>query len=116
MVGSSRHHSLRVGKGIEEIDSQSTRVRKRTIQNENDIVLEKINTGLILFVGVISTVYLIAVVVYSVVLVIHRQQSLIELSKTLIFAALLLAIGLGCLCWVRRRLREAARKKNPWRL
>lgn len=90
---------------------------ERTTWNEHDTVGEKINMGLILAIGILSMVNSIAMVVYSVVQVIIEQQFLIELLKTLIVSALLLAIGLGSLYLFRKRLRVlSSRKNNPWRL
>ena len=89
---------------------------KRTTQDKDDAFAEKINMGLILFFGVLSIISSITLIVYSVVLVIYKQQFLMALLKSLIVAALLLAIGLGSLYLFRKRLRMLARKKNPWRL
>jgi len=89
---------------------------ERTIQDGNDTVGEGTITGLILVIGIISIVSSIAMVVGSVVQVVHKQQILMELFKTLIVAGLLLAIGLGSLHFFRKRLRALARKKSPWEL
>ena len=86
------------------------------IRDEDDILSEKINTGLILAIGIISLITVLYSVVYSVALVIHKQQSLMVLLTTLIVSALLSVIGLGSLHLFKRRLRDAARKKNPWEL
>ena len=85
-------------------------------RDEDDILSEKINTVLVLVIGIISLITVLYSVVYSVALVIHKQQSLMELLTTLIVSALLSVIGLGSLHLFRRRLRDAARKKNPWEL
>ncbi len=89
---------------------------KRTTQDKDDAFAEKINMGLVLFFGVLSIISSITLIVYSVVLVIYKQQFLMALLKTLIVAALLLAIGLGSLYLFRKRQRTLARKKDPWRL
>ena len=89
---------------------------KRTTKNENDTVGEGITTGLILVLGVISIINSIAMVVYSVALVINKQLILMELLRTLIIAGLLLAIGLGSLYFFRKKLRTLTRKKSPWEL
>jgi membrane protein YdbS with pleckstrin-like domain len=85
-------------------------------RDEDDILSEKINTVLVLVIGIISLITVLYSVVYSVALVIHKQQSLMELLTTLVVSALLSVIGLGSLHLFRRRLRDAARKKNPWEL
>ena len=87
-----------------------------SIRDEDDIISEKIITGLVLTIGIISLITVLCSVVYSVTLVIHKQQPLMELLNTLIFSALLSGIGLGSLHSFQRRLRDAARKKNPWEL
>ena len=86
------------------------------VRDEDDILSEKINTVLVLVIGIISLITVLYSVVYSVALVIHKQQSLMELLTTLVVSALLSVIGLGSLHLFRRRLRDAARKKNPWEL
>lgn len=91
-------------------------MRRVTIRDEDDILSEKINTGLVLVIGIISLITVLYSVVYSVALVIHKQQSLMELLTTLIVSALLSVIGLGSLHLFQRRLRDAARKQNPWEL
>jgi len=85
-------------------------------RDEDDILSDKINTGLVLVIGIISLITVLCSVVYSVTLVIHKQQSLMELLATLIVSALLSVIGLGSLHLFQRRLRDAARKRNPWGL
>jgi len=87
-----------------------------SIRDEDDILSEKINTGLVLVIGIISLITVLCSVVYSVTLVIHKQQSLMELLTILIVSAVLSVIGLGSLHLFQRRLRDAARKKNPWEL
>lgn len=82
---------------------------------QDDTFAEKINMGLTLFFGIFSIISSIILIVYSVVLVIHEQQLLMALLKTLVVAALLLAIGLGSLYLFRKRLRVLARKKDPWK-
>jgi membrane protein YdbS with pleckstrin-like domain len=89
---------------------------RRYVQDEDDILSEKINTGLVLVLGITSLITVLYSVVYSVALVIHKQQSLMESSTTLIVSALLSIIGLGSMHLFQRRLRDAARKKNPWEL
>ncbi len=86
------------------------------VRDEDDLLSEKINTGLVLAVGIISLITVLYSVVYSVALVIHKHQSLMELLTTLIVSALLSVIGLASLHLFKRRLRDAARKKNPWEL
>jgi len=85
-----------------------------SIRDEDDILSEKINTGLVLVIGIISLITVLCSVVYSVTLVIHKQQSLMQSSTILIVSAFLSVIGLGSLHLFQRRLRDAARKKNPW--
>ena len=89
---------------------------RRYIQDEDDILSEKITTSLVLVLGITSLITVLYSVVYSVALVIHKQQSLMESSTTLIVSALLSIIGLGSLHLFQRRLRDAARKKNPWEM
>ncbi len=90
---------------------------KRTTRNKNDTVGEGITTGLILVLGIISIINSIAIVGYSVALVINKQLVLMELLRTLIIAGLLLAIGLGSLYFFRKKLRTLTRrKKSPWEL
>ncbi len=97
------------------IPNETRKYYKRTTSNEDDTVGEKINIGLILVIGILSMISSIAMVVYSVVQVIFEQQFLMELLKTLIVSALLLAIGLSSLYLFRKRLRILTRrKKNPW--
>lgn len=89
---------------------------KRISHNKNDTVGEGITTGLILILGCFSVINSIALVVHSVVLVINKQQILMEFLKTLIVAGLLLAIGLGSLYFFRKRLHTLKKKKSPWKL
>ena len=88
----------------------------KCIRDEDDILSEKINTGFLLVMGTISLITVLYSVVYSVALFFHKQQSPMGLSITLIVSALLSVIGLGSLHLFQRRLRDAARKKNPWEL
>ena len=89
---------------------------RRYVQDEDDILSEKITTSLVLVLGITSLITVLYSVVYSVALVIHKQQSLMESSTTLIVSALLSIIGLGSMHLFQRRLRDAARKKNPWEM
>ena len=69
------------------IRKQGCQSCKKTIKDENDILVKNIYTGLLLFLGVLSAIAWVVLVVYSAVLVIYRQQFLIEFLKTLIFTA-----------------------------
>ena len=89
---------------------------RRYVQDEDDILSEKITTSLVLVLGITSLITVLYSVVYSVALVIHKQQSLMESSTTVIVSALLSIIGLGSMHLFQRRLRDAARKKNPWEM
>ena len=89
---------------------------RRYIRDEDDILSEKITTGLVLVLGITSLITFLYSAVYSVALVIHKQQSLMESSTTLIVSALLSIIGLGSMHLFQRRIRDAARKKNPWEM
>ncbi len=86
------------------------------IRDEDEILSERVTTGLVLVLGTISLITVLYSVVYSVALVFHNQQSLMESSTTFIVSALLSVIGLGSMHLFKRRLRDAARKKNPWAL
>ena len=88
----------------------------KCIRDEDDTLSEKINTGFLLVIGTMALITVLYSVVYSAALVFHKQQSLTELLTTSIVSALLSVIGLGSLHLFQRRLRDAARKKNPWEL
>ncbi len=87
---------------------------KRNIEEgyENDMLVENINTGLILFLGVLSLIASVVLLVYSAVLGISRQQFLMEFLKTLIFAGPLLATGLGSLYYLFRKRRRQREHKD----
>lgn len=85
-------------------------------QDEHDILSEKITTGFLLVIGTISLITVIYSLAYSIALVLHGQQSLMGLLTTSIVSTLLSVIGLGSLHLFQRRLRDAARTRNPWQL
>lgn len=95
------------------IRKQGCQSYKKTVEDENDILVKNIYTGLLLFLGVLSTIVSAVLVVYSAVLVIYRQQFLMEFLKTLIFAAPLLVLGLGSLYYIFGKWKTGrARKKS----
>lgn len=98
-------HGLSGTSGI-TLQKQGCQSFKKTI--EDDILVEKINTGLFLFLGVVLLATSALLVVYSAVLVIYRHEFLMELLKTLIFVAPFSAIGLGLLYYLfqKRRIRK----------
>ncbi len=70
---------------------------RKTVEDENDVFAERINTVLLLFLGVLLVTGSVVLVTYSAVLVISQQQFLMEFLKTLAIATPLLVIGLGLL-------------------
>lgn len=90
-------------------------MRKRTTEGDTDIA-EKLNMGMILVLGIVCIISSIAVIVYSVILVILRHQSLMQLLTTLIFTSVLLAVGLGSVYLFRHMRRTQEEKKNFWKL
>ncbi len=68
-----------------------------TIEDEEDVFAERINTVLLLFLGVLLVTASAILVTYSAVSVINRQQFVMEFLKTVAIAAPLSVVGLGLL-------------------
>lgn len=68
-----------------------------TIRDEDDVFAERINTVLLLFLGVLLVTASAVLATYSTVLLVGRQQFLMEFLKTVAITAPLLVIGLGLL-------------------
>lgn len=83
-------------------------------RDENDILIENISTGLILFLGVLSLIAAVVLVTYSAVLGFSRQQLLMEFLKTLIFSAPLLTTGIGSLYYLFRKRRRQREHKDSF--
>lgn len=85
---------------------------KKTIEDEDDVFTGKINTGLLLFFGVLSVTTSAILVVYSAVLAFHRQELLMEFLKTVIFAAPFSVIGFVSLYYVFQKDRTRKLEKS----
>ena len=68
-----------------------------TIGDEDDVFAERINTVLLLFLGVLLVTASAVLFTYSTFLLVGRQQFLMEFLKTVAITAPLLVIGLGLL-------------------
>lgn len=87
----------------------------KTMKNEDDLFTAKINTSLLLALGVILVSASAVIITYSAVLVVYRQQLLIEFLKTLILAALVLVTGSGLLYYLflERKMGAHEKSRNP---
>jgi len=68
-----------------------------TVGDKDDVFAERINTVLLLFLGVLLVTASAVLVTYSTILLVGRHQFLMEFLKTVAITAPLLVIGSGLL-------------------
>jgi len=84
---------------------------QRATEDKDDIFIENLNTVLFLAFGILATVASAGLFGYSAIAFVYGQQLSMNLLATPIFAALLLATGLGSMYLFRRR-RQLTKKKT----
>jgi len=80
-------------------------------EDKDDVFIENLNSALFLLLGVLAVAASMILFGCSAVAALGSQQSSMSLLTTLIFAVLLLAVGLGSVHFFRRR-RQLRKKKT----
>jgi len=85
-----------------------------TVEDQDDVFVEKLNTAMFLLLGILAVFASGALLVYSAVTTFYGQQLAMSLLTKSIVAAFLFVVGLGSLHLFRRRRRLRKEKTRSF--